>query len=169
MFLEKLYAMKSIFSLTWILLFNLSFFFSCDDSPKRETLELKPGSADGIDAQIFSGDPDGNEDLGIDRRDLVASVWIISSVPESKYSLIDFDLSSIETDAKIIDAKLKLFHDDGSFDDGHSLQSGSNELLIQRIISQWDESVTWNLRPVTTTQNQVSVPSSTSETQNYHY
>ena len=45
---------------------------------------------------------------------------------------------------------------------------GSNEILISRITSAWNEStVTWNNQPTITIQNQLLLPPSTSSTQDY--
>ena len=140
---------------------------SCDDDDKSQEITLKPGAAEGKDAQVFSGDPTGNEDLGTNRRDLVAYEWINNSIPSTKYILIDFDLSFLETNAVIEKAEIWLYHDEGSFDEGHSQLSGPNDIIVERIISDWEESGSWNERPTTTSINFASEPASTSETQNY--
>jgi len=160
--------MKKIQFLLFLGVLTFFVFTSCnDDSPKTKEITLKPGAAEGKDAQVFSGDPEGNEDLGTNRRDLVANEWIQNSIPASKYILIDFDLSFLDTDAVVEKAELWLYHDEGSFDEGHSTQSGTNELIVERIISDWEESGSWNERPTTTGVNFSLVPSSQSETQNY--
>ena len=93
--------------------------------------------------------------------------WTWQGDPATKKTLIMFDLSQIPKHSKIVSAKLSLY---SARDERykHSTLSGSNECLVQRITSEWDENtVTWNNQPRVTTQNQVTLPASTSEYQDY--
>lgn len=51
---------------------------------------------------------------------------------------------------------------------GHSTLSGNNNFIVQRIIEPWDENtVIWTNQPGSTAQNQVAVPGTSSESQDY--
>ncbi|HEX3048224.1 MAG TPA: DNRLRE domain-containing protein [Bacillota bacterium] len=122
-----------------------------------------PGPDDGKDAMVQSRVPDLN--AGNYNR-FMAIDWTWSGVPGAIRSLIEFDLSDIPDDASITSALLSLYAWDGS--SPHSTLSGSNACWLQRITSSWaEDTVTWNNQPTTTTQNQVTLPASTSPTQNY--
>ncbi|NJO89721.1 MAG: DNRLRE domain-containing protein [Chloroflexia bacterium] len=83
-------------------------------------------------------------------------------------SLVQFDLSSIKKGAKIQQAKLYLYGAQKLPSGGHSSLSGSNEVLIQRITSPWDEnSINWSTQPTTSDQNQIITPASKSDYQDY--
>ncbi|MBN2534791.1 MAG: DNRLRE domain-containing protein [Spirochaetales bacterium] len=84
-------------------------------------------------------------------------------------SLISFDFSSIPAGAAITDAKLYLYGVD-HYNYTISGNSGykTNACWVRRITSPWSEStVTWNTMPQTTDNHRVSIPDSTSPTQNY--
>jgi len=81
-------------------------------------------------------------------------------------AILSFDLSAIPQGAIITSAKLNLYANTnvGSLT-GHS---GANNAYLQRVTTAWsDNSVTWNNVPATTTQNQVTLPASTSNNQDY--
>src|SRR5262249_35786347 len=101
--------------------------------------------------------------------DFAAAAWTNMGNPSNERSLVQFDLSSIPPSAQITSALLSLFHNPTPASaPGHSQLSGPNDALLQRITSTWDEmTVTWNTQPTTTTQNQVTLPPSTSATQDY--
>jgi hypothetical protein len=124
-------------------------------------------SVDGKDAQVWSYDPTGIADRGTAREDLVLSEWTKDGISTTKYALLDFDFSAIPAHAIVQEAKLYLYHADGLTDVEHSQLSGSNEGIIQRITSSWDETVYWNITPSVTNTNATTIPASTSNTQNY--
>ena len=119
------------------------------------------------DAQIWSWDPEGEADRGTTRRDIVAYEWTKNGIPTTKYGLIDFDLSQIPAGAEISNATLYLYHDAGSVDLGHSQLSGSNDARIERVTSDWVESVSWGIQPSYDASESVFVPASQSNSQNY--
>jgi hypothetical protein len=83
-------------------------------------------------------------------------------------SLLNFDLSSIPSDANIGSAKLSLYYYPNA-SSGNDQQYGFfNESLVQRVTSSWNENtVTWNNQPTFTETNQAILHTSTSPTQNY--
>ncbi|MDA3816648.1 MAG: DNRLRE domain-containing protein, partial [Prolixibacteraceae bacterium] len=63
-----------------------------------------------------------------------------------------------------------LFAYDSPANGSHSTMDGSNEAILCRITSPWEENtVTWNNQPSVTTQNQVILPESNSSNQDYLY
>jgi hypothetical protein len=138
------------------------------------SLVLQPDSATGKDATIFfitsqtTSKGTTNSTNYVYDRDLPAMEWTYQGSPGRKKSLIEFNLSSIPVTAIIISAKLSLFHSVGSADGGHNPLSGSNEGVIQRVLSSWDQTtVTWNNQPAVTDSNKVLIPASTSPTEDY--
>ncbi len=98
-----------------------------------------------------------------------AGACTFSGVPGNVRGVLDFNLSWIPSGTLINSATLSLYAWGASVGFGpHNTLSGSNECWLQRITSNWDEnSVTWNNQPPTTTMNQVTLPASTSPTQDY--
>lgn len=80
--------------------------------------------------------------------------------------IFDFDLSAIPQGANITSAKLNLYFNPnvGSL----TTHSGNNQAYLQRVTGPWaDNTVTWNNAPVGSNQNQVTLPQSSSPTQDY--
>lgn len=143
------------------------FFVSCQMKKviKQYTLTLQPNAEDGIDALIFSLDPDGNRGVCLE---LSAVAWTNGGTPVLVRSLFKFDLTAIPNEAVVESAKLSLYSYNSLGNGSHSTFSGSNECYIQRIASNWDElAVTWNNQPSISTVNQVILPESINETQDY--
>jgi hypothetical protein len=124
---------------------------------------LQPGPVQGIDAVIRTDFPDQGYGL---EEDFIANAWTISGNFFIMRSLLKFDLSSIPSGAIITDAKLSLRCNIYS---GHAqLQSGENTSYLQKITSPWQENtVTWNSQPSTTPLNQVVLPTSLINTEDY--
>lgn len=82
-------------------------------------------------------------------------------------AVIHFDLSTIPANATVISATMNLYATGplGTLQ-GHT--GTNNSAYLQRITSSWTEmGVTWNTQPTYTTTNQVTLPASTSSTQDY--
>ena len=86
-------------------------------------------------------------------------------------SLLEFDLSVIPANATITNATLKLYSDvntTGMFSAGHQQLSGSNECMINRITSPWEEfEVTWSSQPSVSSTNTGIVAASEASFQDY--
>lgn len=129
------------------------------------TIILQPNEENSKDALISSFEPSKN--FG-SRADLVAMSWTVSGNPANYRSLIEFDLSNIPSGAIINSANLSLYSQESPGLGSHSTTSGSNESVLSRITSSWDESfVTWNNQPTITTENEVFLSESSSSTQDY--
>ena len=152
----------------------------------QTTVIFKPGATNGQDAVIFTANPQScifyshtipvaDMNFG-DYPELISFAWTLSAsgCPNGTMrSLLKFDeLSTIPTNAIVISAELKLYGISSSLYhmvQGNSSYPGSpyplsNNSLIQRVTSAWDEqTVTWNTQPTATTANQIAVPQSTSQ------
>ena len=130
-----------------------------------KTIVLQPDEDNSKDALISSLEKSKNRGV---YSDFVAMSWTVSSDPVDYRSLIEFDLSNIPSGALVISAKLSLYSQESSGLGSHSTRSGSNESILNRITSSWEENtVTWNNQPTTTTENQVFLSKSSSSIQNY--
>ena len=93
-------------------------------------------------------------------------VGTVSSNPETSRSFIRFDLSQIPQNATINSAVITLYADT-PIGGGNTTIGGSNASYFRRITQDWNDNIiTWNSQPSVTNQNQVSVPSSITNSQN---
>jgi hypothetical protein len=144
---------------------------SCDDdanSPNK-TLTLQPNGDEGKDAQVASCVSCSYNDNNFgSTADFLATAWTNGGDDSNVRSLIEFDLSSIPVGATIESAELSLFYKNSPGNGDHSTLSGSNAAWLERITGTWTEStVTWDNQPATTVIDQVALPASTTNTQDY--
>ncbi len=103
-----------------------------------------------------------------DHAELSGMVWTNRGVPVVVRSLLAFDLSSIPVGAEIVSANLSLYSYESPANGSHSTRNGTNACVIQRVTSTWEEhTVTWKNQPTTTEFEQVLLPASLSNIQNY--
>lgn len=135
---------------------------------KAQVLTLQPDPASGKDAFINDFPTHRNLNFGTNDQ-LSAHAGTTSGSPFIVRGLIEFDLSTIPTGMKVDSAFLSLYAYTGSGAYGtHRNSSGSNAVWIQKVTSAWNEmAVTWNNAPSTTSVNQVALPASTNNTQDY--
>ena len=134
----------------------------------QTTLILQPNGIWGKDAFISSNvlnTGQGNS------HEFDASAWTIAGLPLTIRGLIDFDLSSLPSGASIQSAQLTLYNNpnaqNGYANGEHLHVSGSNEAVLQRIVSPWTEDVAWNNQPTTTIENEVTLAQDTNANQDY--
>jgi hypothetical protein len=126
---------------------------------------IRPDAFTGKDALIDSKSNQVNNNFGADDN-FASWSWTIGGNLTNVRSLIDFDLSSIPSNAIVNSAKLSLYCNTTSY--VTQLNSGTNASYLSRITSPWDENtVTWNTQPTITTTNQVLLSTSSSASQNY--
>lgn len=126
---------------------------------------LQPSGNNGIDAFIYDLQPDRNLAT---HPDFMASAWTNGGIPVVVRSILKFDFSSIPPDATIDSVRLSLYSYYSPLNKSHSTLNGSNKCLLQKVISDWkEEDVTWKNQPSTTTMNQVVLPASQHDIQNY--
>ena len=141
------------------LLISISSFAQIQDS-----LVLQPGPIDGKDAIVWSIAPDTTWGWN---QEATLTAWTYGGDPSFKRFYIEFDYSSIPAGA-IIDSAYLFYYNNPSAPSHGGLHSGSNTFWVRRVTSSWDEdSISWNNAPSDTTQNQVQVGASTSNTMDY--
>ena len=133
-----------------------------------QVVTLQPGPMSGKDAFINDFSTHSNLNFGTNDQ-LPALAGTTSGAPFIVRGLIEFDLSSIPTGMQIDSAFLSLYAYTGTGTYGtHRNSSGPNPVWIKKVTSSWDEMVvTWNTAPSTTSFNQVALPPSSNNTQDY--
>lgn len=128
-------------------------------------ITLKPDSETGKDVALWSSDEGVNQG---DRESLTAYTWTNNGYLTLKRAFVEFDLSVIPKYSTIISANLSLFINPTDPYESFDFHTGENKVYIQRVISPWDEhTIVWDNQPITTTVNYVTVPPSTSPSQDY--
>ena len=127
----------------------------------QATVILQPGHVDGKDAEIWSLQPNS-----VFEDDLVRGVaWTFQGVFGIVRGFVQFDLSSIPEGSVIDSAFLFLY---APHSPNTQFHSGENAAFLRRITSGWDEAhVSWNDQPTTSQINQVLLPKSSAEFQDY--
>src|SRR5688572_658653 len=133
------------------------------------TIILQPDSCEGNDATIASCIPCGYNNMNFGSSNEYAAIaWTNGGNESNARGLLSFDITMIPPGTVITNASLSLYWNPSGSNTGHSQMSGSNASWLQRITSPWAEStVTWDTQPTTTVQNQVVLPASTSNNQDY--
>lgn len=150
--------MKNVVLFTLSLLVTTSF--------GQFTLTLQPGPEEGKDAFLDSRVSDY---MGGNHFDFLAAAWTHGGDRVDVRSILEFDLSAIDSTYHVITASLFFYGYESPSNTGHSAAfSGSNSCYLQRIVSPWNEAtVSWDTKPEVTTEGQISLPGSTSENQDY--
>jgi hypothetical protein len=130
---------------------------------KQKELILQPDPKKGIDAVVCSIIP--SENRGTTTHS-APYAWTQEGILNIVRPLINFNIKDkIEPDRIIKKATLYLYFAEYGSNTSHA---GENEFYIKRITSPWEElSATWNNQPNTTSENQVLVPRSENQYQDY--
>lgn len=130
----------------------------------QSTLILQPDATAGKDALINSATPSTNFAT---HEEVSTYYWTNQGNWTSGRSLLQFDLSQLPSNAVITSATLSLWCNTTTMST-QQLHSGANNSTLRRITSAWTETgVNWSNQPTTTTQNQVALPASTTQTEDY--
>ncbi len=133
--------------------------------PLESSTKLQPDGETGNDASIFSSESFTNRNTD---HSLVSLAWDMDGEWALGRSYIDFDLSQIDSEHTITYADLSLFHDPVSDMQGHVNNGESNELVISKVVNDWNEDdLSWNNQPDVSDINQVQVTSSNISNQDY--
>jgi hypothetical protein len=125
--------------------------------PPPVTLNLKPNQ-NPTEGYIHSMTP--GEAANMTTPELNVSAWTNGGIPQDLRSLLKFDLSNLPAGAKITSAKLSLYSSPNPYS-GNQIDANfgnNNTLLIQRITSNWNSSVTWNTQPSIDISSQIIIP-----------
>lgn len=151
--------MIRLFTLFLLILANTAF------AQSTTTLILQPGAVEGKDAVVWNNAANTNISTVVSNT---VYTWTNSGNLGNKRVFIAFDLSSLPAEAIITRASLSLYYNATDPYEGFDEHSGTNNLVIQRVLSEWDEStITWNNQPTGTNVNEVNLPPSSSGTQDY--
>ena len=148
----------------------LATLFYCVATSAQVTLVLQPNGQQGKDAQV--NDLSSNLNVNFGSSPVFASyVWQNGSVYRNK-ALIQFDLTAIPANAVITSATLDLYADNPTTtfigNPATPMNGSSNASYIRRITQPWQENtVTWANQPTVDNTNQVTLPNSSSTTQDY--
>lgn len=142
----------------------------CIGANAQTTIVLRPDGSSGKDSEVSDYGSNANTNYG-DVAVFASYVWTNGTVFREK-ALLQFDLSSIPADATITSASLDLYADNPTTtfvgSPSTPMNGSNNASYIRRITASWDEhTVTWNNQPSVTSTNQVTLPNSTSTTQDY--
>jgi len=142
-------------------LFGLVILWSARESVSQNIVTFQPGPGSGIDATLFSINPDQNRSS---EQSLLACAWTFGGDQGVERGLLKFDLASIPSSVTVVDARLSLFY----FQGGATGHSGSNTGYLQKVVENWNQyTVTWNTQPLTTEIGEVTLPESYSQNQDY--
>ncbi|HWJ29857.1 MAG TPA: DNRLRE domain-containing protein, partial [Flavisolibacter sp.] len=94
--------------------------------------------------------------------------WTNNNIWLSGRSLLQFDLSGIPANATITSAKISLYAHPFSQNGNKTVAMyGNNSSYLQRVTSDWQCGLTWNIMPGTTITNEVLLSQSSSSNQDY--
>ncbi len=128
------------------------------NAPLIDTLSLQPTS-NPMEVHIWGNNTD-LEGSNFPAPDLGAAAWTYNGEPVYERGAVQFDMSTIPSDATITSAHLMLFstHHPVSGDLVHANGGTDNSMLVQQITSSWDPAtVRWLNQPATTTDGQITV------------
>ncbi len=148
---------------------------SCPSTTSTTTVVIQPGP-EGKDVWL-RGSADGQGALDPDLPYLTAGYWTSGGAPYLNRSVFAFDLPTVPAGSRLVSATLDLFADPesriygqtkyNSLPPGHSTHGGSNAFLLENVDWTWSEAdMSWNDQP-SPLGLQVSLPASTSPTQDY--
>ena len=130
---------------------------------------LRYAACNGEDVMLTSCIPCGYDSVNNgETGEIDAIAWTDNGNAVNSRSLLRWDLSFIPTNAVVTNASLSLYAYNSPINGEHSTLSGSNEVVLNKVTSPWNEySVSWSTMPSVTSANQVMLPASTSSSQNY--
>lgn len=126
-----------------------------------QTITLQPDATTGIDAVILDDDPTKVDPTS---EETIAFIWTRNGHTYEGRSLLKFDLSSLPAGKTITSAKISLYWATLS----SAGQAGDNDTKVSRVTSSWDENtVSWNTKPSVSASDFITLPKSSSATQDY--
>jgi hypothetical protein len=129
-------------------------------------LTIRPSGAQGVNAEIGTQNTTANFGSAVD---FFSATWTCGGNCIDR-SLIQFNLSSIPSNATILSASVSLYTDNVATEGitGQPTYGTNNAGWFQRVTSAWNPAtVTWATQPTTTTVNEVALAQSINSTENY--
>ncbi len=138
--------------------------------PQSSCVTFRPDGSDGKDAQV--NDYGSNTGTNYGTSPVFASYIWKNGVTFTNKALLQFDFSTLPSNAVITSALLDLYADSATTtfvgNPATPMNGTNNASYIKRVTQAWTENtVNWNNQPTVTSANQVTLPTSTSTTQNY--
>jgi hypothetical protein len=140
----------------------------------QETVKIKPGALEGIDAWFWSFPKFKEYNWGVAREGnyglhnvirAEAWEWFNSGRTDTIRSAIKFDLSNLPAYIIIDSARLNLFY---YSNEGHTKQEGQNHCVVERITEKWDEyKINWVNQPGTIGEDRILISPSENDSANY--
>ena len=135
------------------------------------TVVFQPNAAEGKDAVIFLDPNLTNSNFGASPDILALAILGAGGPNGPRRSFIEFDMSSIPTNAVVHQASLTLYNNPTSSNNGgtHMYIPNTNAAYLNAVRSPWNEyTITWNNQPgVMGAAGQSYIPPSTSPQQDY--
>jgi hypothetical protein len=139
-------GLKSV-SITLLPVAKINLVLKPKNNPFETTIAVYPGS--------------GRDITNPNSTQIDADAWTINGETVFLRGLFRFDLSTLPDNAKILSAKLSLYSAPSPTNTGNLVDANfgsNNALLLQRVTSEWDNSVTWQSQPSTDASSQISLP-----------
>ena len=129
----------------------------------EEKITLQPNASEGIDAVLSSVEEYRN--FGDEADASIIAVKKDGLLNVTRFA-IRFNLSEIPENAIVTKAYLTLYFNSNS--DVETDHVGDNYFVIKRITTPWSEgTISWQNQPILTTTNQITVPKSNEEMQDF--
>ncbi|TKK68923.1 DNRLRE domain-containing protein [Ilyomonas limi] len=126
--------------------------------PKIKIVTLLNSTKSGNEMYLSGNDFDNYSDPTSPELDAFA--WTRNGLPDYGRSLFKFDLSQLPANATITAAKLTLYSNpaplNGNLIDANS--GSSNAMFIQRVVSNWSTSTSWQTQPATDSNDEILIP-----------
>ena len=130
---------------------------------QQTVVNLRPGPGQTHDAMVWS--IFGNNNYG-NNQEGTLTAWTYSGSFSVKRFYIKFNYTGLPS--LPLDSAILRIYNNPTSNAHNGTHHGQNQFVVQRVTSSWGEtSICYNVQPSVTTTNQISVPASTSNTQDY--
>ena len=126
--------------------------------PQIYTVSLQP---DNNPNEVLLGYLNSSGDItNPNSPELIAETWTVGGSPVTLRGLFKFDFGALPSNARVLSAKLSLYSDPtpSNGDLVHANSGSDNSMLLQRVTSNWDNSVKWQTQPSVDASTQIIIP-----------
>ncbi|WP_018614935.1 DNRLRE domain-containing protein [Segetibacter koreensis] len=126
-------------------------------APEIQSITLQPiENTNEVSLGIWGGKDFSNPEW----QEITASSWTKDGSPVTLRGLFKFNFDSLPAGLKVISAKLTLYSTpnplNGNLSDANF--GNDNSLFLQRVTTNWDNTVTWKSQPPSDTTDQITIP-----------